>query len=298
VGLQFEFGGITRAGILALVTAGLPFLAWDLLLRVRGDVDAIVLGSLLSVEAAGWWSAAQRIASIPVFVPVLVMTPLLPALAGVKADREVFARTLRRAFELTVIVTTGISAALAAFAPLVPTTLGWSPDYSAAVPLIQLSSPTLILVSISMVLGTALIALGDERRWLLANVVATVAQFVVLFAVIPLAEERLGNGAIGAAVARITAESIMLLSAQILLPRGMIGWGAWLFVARVAVVGIAATAAVLPLVERSMIVAGALWVLTYGVGLLILRVVRPSDLATVVRVTVATLRRRVRPAGP
>src|SRR3954464_14828211 len=92
---------------------------------------------MLNVEAVGWWSAALRIVSIPIFVPTLLVTPLLPALSQIVGDREAFATTLRRSFELTLVVTVGASAAIFAFAPVVPSILGWAPEYQAVVPLMQ-----------------------------------------------------------------------------------------------------------------------------------------------------------------
>ncbi len=292
LGLPFDRSGLTRRGLLALLKSGLPFVAWNVLLRVRGDLDSIVLGGLLSIEAVGWWSAAQRIVSIPIFVPALVVTPLLPALSSVRDDRDMFTRTLRRTFELTVVVTAGISAAIAALAPLVPTMLGWAASYEAAVPVMQLMAPLLVLVSISMVLGTGLIGLGQERRWLLVNAVATGLQYVVLFLAIPAMQDAWGNGSIGAVLGRIVAELVMVAGAMILLPRGMIGWSAWFFVARTAVVALAAVAAVLWLLDLSMIVAGAAGFLTYGAGLLLLQVIRPGELRSLVQVTLTTVRRR------
>lgn len=297
LGVPLDVGGVSWTGVRSLARSGLPFVAWDLLLHIRGNLDSIVLGRLLSVEAVGWWTAAQRIAAIPVFVPVLVVTPLLPALSGLARDRETMTRTLRRAFELTVIVTTGISAAIAAFAPLVPSTLGWSAEYEVAVPIMQLMAPLLVLVSISMVLGTALIALEQERRWLLVNLVATVLQYLVLFTVIPATEARFGNGMLGAAVGRIVAELVMVTGALLLLPRGMIGWSTGFFVARVALSGVVAGAAVLSVLEMSTVLAGAVGLVVYPAGLLLVRAVRPSDLVTVVQLTGETLRRRTRSSG-
>jgi len=295
--VPFNLGGVSRSGMLALAVSGLPFVAWDLLLHIRGNLDSIVLGNLLSVEAVGWWNAAQRIAAIPVFVPVLVVTPLLPALSGLVRDRETMTRTLRRAFELTVIVTTGISAGIAAVAPLVPSTLGWAADYAVAVPIMQLMAPLLILVSISMVLGTALIALGQERRWLLVNGVATVLQYVVLFTVIPATEAYYGNGMLGAVVGRIGAELVMVVGALLLLPRGMIGWSAGLLVARVVLAGVFSGAMALAVLDVSIVLAGAVGAVLYPTVLLLLRVVRPTDLVTAVTVTREALWRRAHRRG-
>jgi O-antigen/teichoic acid export membrane protein len=294
LGVPLDLRGVRWPGIVDLARSGLPFVAWDLLLHLRGNLDSIVLGRLLSLEAVGWWNAAQRIAAIPVFVPVLVVTPLLPALSGLTRDRETMTRTLRRAFELTVIVTTGISAGIAAVAPLVPSTLGWSEDYVVAVPVMQLLSPLLVLVSISMVLGTALIALGQERRWLLVNAVATTLQYVVLFTVIPATEAYYGNGMIGAAAGRIGAELVMVAGALLLLPRGMIGWSAAFFMARVALAGVFAGALALAILNVSVFMAAPVGIILYPSCLILLRVVRPSDLVTGIQVTTEALRRRTR----
>ena len=201
---------------------GLPFLAWNFLVRFRTEGETLFLGPMLSVEAVGWWSVAMRIVSIPLFVPTLIMTPLLPALSQIVGDRPAFAATLRRSFELTVIVTFGASAAILAFAPVVPSILGWAPEYQATVPLMQVLVLFFPLASIGMVFGTGLMALGEERRMLLANVVATVVQYGILLVAVPLATDWIGNGVLGAAFSRVASEFVMLVAAQILLPRGMV----------------------------------------------------------------------------
>jgi len=290
--LPFDPSGVTRRGLLGLGKSGLPFVAWNVLLRVRGDVDSIVLAMLLSVEAVGWWSAAQRIISIPVFVPAMVITPLLPALSSVRENRDVFTRTLRRTFELTVVVTTGISAGIAAFAPMVPKTLGWAASYEAAVPVMQLMAPLLIFVSISMVLGTGLIGLGQERPWLAVNAVATGLQYVVLFIAIPAMQDAYGNGSIGAALGRFAAELVMVAGALIIMPRGMIGWASGFFLVRTLAVGLAAAVAALWVLDLSLILAGVTGVLAYGAGLLLLGVIRPADITALAQATLATVRRR------
>ena len=66
-----------------------------------------------------------------------------------------------------------------------------------------------------MVFGTGLMALGDERRMLLANVVATVVQYGILIVAVPLAQAWIGNGVLGAAFSRVASEFVMLVAVQI-----------------------------------------------------------------------------------
>jgi O-antigen/teichoic acid export membrane protein len=295
LGIGFDPAGINRPALLGLAALGLPFLGWDLLVRLRTEGESLILGTMLSVEAVGWWSAALRVVAIPVFVPTLIVTPLMPALSQIATRREAFASTVRRSFELTLIVTVGVSAGIFAFAPMVPSILGWAPEYEAAVPLMQVLVCFFPLLSMGMVFGASLIALGQERRLLLANIAATVVQYSLIFLAVPTAATMLGNGAIGAAVARVASEVVMLVAAQILLPRGVITLGTWAFAGRVLLAGavlVSAVTWVLPLVGPLWPAAALLGGLAYVACLFLLRTVRPSDVRLAVGWLTERLRRR------
>lgn len=75
-----------------------------------------------------------------------------------------------------------------------------------------------------MVLGTGLISLADAG-WLLLNAVLTVLQYAVLFVGVPIAQEYLGNGSLGAVLGRMFSELVMVAGALVILPQGVIRWG-------------------------------------------------------------------------
>jgi O-antigen/teichoic acid export membrane protein len=280
LGIGFDRAGMRRPALLGLAGLGLPFLGWEILVRVRTEGEALVLGTILTVEAVGWWSAAMRVVAIPVFVPTLIVTPLMPALSQIVNDRAAFASTLRRAFELTLIVTMGASAGIFAFAPIVPSVLGWAPEYQATVPLMQVLVCFFPLLSMGMVFGSAMVALGEERRLLVANIGATVVQYGLVFALVPVAAAWLGNGAIGAALGRVLSEVVMLAAAQVILPRGALTLGMWLFAVRVLLAGVVLVAVatfLLPLVGWLWPLAAVGGGLAYLVALFVLRTIRPSD---------------------
>jgi O-antigen/teichoic acid export membrane protein len=278
--------GINRSGmrpdaLVKLAALGLPFLAWNILVRLRSDGDALVLGAMLSIEAVGWWAVALRVVSIPIFVPTLIIMPLLPALSQIVDDLAAFTMTLRRTFELTLIVTVGVSAAILAFAPVVPSILGWSAEYQPAVPVMQVLIFFFPLLSIGMVFGTGLIALGDERRLLAANVGATIVQYGLFLVAVPIARAWFDNGVLGVAISRVISELVMLAAAQILLPRGIITWRVWLFAVRVLLAGGALVAASLPLIDLAWPLAAVVGGLAYVLALFLVRAVRPSDVVTI-----------------
>jgi O-antigen/teichoic acid export membrane protein len=261
-GIKLDWSGTNRRSLLMFVTMGLPFLAWGTLVRFRGEGEMLFLGSLLNVETVGWWNVAMRVVAIPLFVPTLIVTPLLPALSQIVNDRTAFATTLRRSVELTVVVAVGASAAILAFAPVVPAILGWAPEYQAAVPLMQMLVLFFPLASISMVFGTGLMALGDERRLLLANVTATALQYVLLVPVVALATDWIGKGALGAAFTRVASEFVMLVAVSS------------------------------PLLSVAWPLAALAGGLAYLATLFLVRAVRPADLRLTIDWMQAAIRRR------
>jgi hypothetical protein len=47
-------------------------------MRVRAEIDVVLVAALLRPEAAGWLAAAYRVISIPVFIPPHLTTPRHP----------------------------------------------------------------------------------------------------------------------------------------------------------------------------------------------------------------------------
>jgi O-antigen/teichoic acid export membrane protein len=291
-GIGFDLSTLSRASMRTLAVIGLPFLGWNVLIRFRTESDVVFLGWLLTAQSVGVWNVAQKISFMPIFVPTMIMTPLLPVLSRLVHDRITFARVLRHSFDASIILTVFISASLFAVAPILPSFLGWPAEYGASARVIQLLAPVLPLIAIGMVLGTGLIALGDERRWLLANGVATATMFPLLYFGIPLAQERLGDGLIGAAVARTMPELVMVVAALVLLPRWALPASAWLVPIRVMIAGAV-------LIGVAMLVGERLWPLGIAAGslafvllLLGLGVTRPADLVLALAWARARMRRR------
>ncbi|MCC7367654.1 MAG: hypothetical protein IT306_04490 [Chloroflexi bacterium] len=294
--LQFDWSSVSLPELHKLAVMGLPFAGMALVLRLRGDAEVMLLGLGLSVEVLGWWSAAERIAYIALFVPTLLITPLLPALSSVAHDVAAFRSTLRRSLDLTVVVTLGASAGVTAIAPAVPSAFGWTPDFVAAIPFIELISMVTPLVSVGMILGTALIALADERRWFVTSVVASSLHLIVTPALIVGFNLAWGAGGIGAAVAKLLIEMLMIVGALRLLPRGTVERSSWIVVAK----SLVAAGAMVVLVRAVLALGGwyalplsiAAGGLTYLIVLAAIRIMSPSELAELRAFAVGIVRRR------
>jgi O-antigen/teichoic acid export membrane protein len=221
-GIRLPRVRVTPRALWALLPAGLPFFGWNLTMQFYGQIDRIMMGFLAPVEVVGWYAAAVKIIGIPIFVPMLIVKPLFPALTRCRGDRAEFRRTLNTSLRATLLVTAPFCAATAAAAPAIPHFLGWPTEFEAASLPMTILAPNLTLVAVDMMLGTALLALGFERKWLLVGVLAAIVNPTLNYLSIPFAQATWGNGGIGAASVTVITELVMMCGALFLLPRGLI----------------------------------------------------------------------------
>jgi O-antigen/teichoic acid export membrane protein len=222
----------------ALIVAGLPFLGWDLALRIYGEIDKVILAMISPATVVGWYAAAIRITSIPIFIPTLIATPLLPVLSRHAGDVHAIKSVLRRSVLVVLVLTVPLSAGLIVLAPRVPELLGWDAAFLNSVPLLVILAFQQPIVGVDMVLGTALFALSREKRWLWVAVIATVFNPGLNLLLVPYFEQTQHNGAIGAAIVTVATDLLMLTGGLILLPRAMFDLGVLSAALRIVVAGL------------------------------------------------------------
>ena len=276
-GFRLRRDALDRGLLRELATGGAPFLLWSAAMRVRAEIDVLLVAVLLRPEAAGWLAAAYRVISIPVFIPTLVTTPLLPALTRARGDTPEFRETVHRSVAAVLLLTVPCAAGIFALAPAVPNVLGWGEAFAPSVPLMMLLAIQQPLVALDMVLGTALIALTFERRWLRVGLAAAIFSPTGNLLLVPLVERFSGNGAIGAALVEVATELLMLCGALWLLPRGMVGRRTFSLAGRIATAGCCAAAAGAWLLPVALPLAVLVCPGTFVISLVALRVARPSD---------------------
>ena len=276
-GVGFDRSAINLPHFRALIREGFPFLGAVVATRLRGDIETTLLAILVGHQAVGWLAAATRIVAVPLFIPTLIITPLLPALSQCAHDRGALDRAVRRSLGALMILMLPISALIVAIAPAIPDLLGWGPAFWNSVLVMQVLGLTMPLTAVGMVLGTALIALGRERRWLGVSIAATGLGIGLNLLAIPAFDVGVQNGAVGASIVRIITELVMIGGALILLPRGLVDRATGLLLSRIVIASACLTVVAAWLVPVSPVVAVAGGALTYIVTLLLLRVMRLAD---------------------
>jgi O-antigen/teichoic acid export membrane protein len=292
-GLGFDRRGLHVRHLADLAREGIAFLGLSIVGRLRIDGEVMLLAGFATQQAIGWWVAAHRVTGIPIFIPALLTTPLLPALSQCVNDRVALNRVLRQTLILALVLTVPICAMILALAPVIPGLLGWHAEYAGTVPLMMVLSVQLPLVATGMVLGYGLVALGEERRWLVVTGLTTVLSVGLAVLAIPFFSDWLQNGAVGMAVVRVICESAMVTGALVLLPPGTVDRLTVSACGRTAIAGgvLAVVAAWLADIWLPLaVLAGGL---AYLLAVLALRVVSLDDLLEVGGERLARLRRRL-----
>lgn len=202
--------GARPAPVAEVLRKASPYWLTSVLFMTYVWSDGFLLGILVPTEVVGWYGAATRLFTTMGFVAVIVTTASLPGMIAAHAEspNRMFA-VARQPLEWVVIAGLPLGVGMACTAnDLVPFLYG--PDYANSVLPLVILTLGLPLTYINIVANQVFIASGRPKMtaWLLA----TAAAFNIAFnlALIPLSQERLGNGAIGAAAALLLTEVLQV----------------------------------------------------------------------------------------
>jgi O-antigen/teichoic acid export membrane protein len=205
-----------------LLLGGLPFFVWQAALAVYGQVDSVLLSYLTNDAVVGWYVAAYRIVTLPIFVPTVLMTVAFPALSAASRDPERFNSIVRRSVQVVLLTTTPMALGIMLLPDRIVGALHWSDAFQHSILPIVLLAPSFPLVAVDMMIGTALNARDRQRQWALTGVAAAVLNPALNLVLIPYTQLHYGNGAIGAAGVTTATELFMMVVGLVLMPRGVL----------------------------------------------------------------------------
>jgi O-antigen/teichoic acid export membrane protein len=260
-----------------LFVGSLPFFVWQAALVVYGQVDSVLLSYLTNDAVVGWYVAAYRVVTMPIFVPTVLMTIVFPALSAAAGDTARFNQILRQAVRVVLLTTLPMTLGIMLLPDRIVQVLHWGDAFQHSILPIVLLAPSFPLVGVDMMIGTALNAHDRQRQWALTAVAAAVLNPSLNLLAIPYMQHHFGNGAIGAAAVTTTTELFMMAVGLWLLPRGALGRSTGSWALRCLGAGLVMAAVVVPLRGLPIVVPVAAGALAYGGASLALRTVSPSD---------------------
>lgn len=253
--------------------------------------DGFLLGVLAPAEVVGWYGAATRLFTTMMFVATLIGTVSLPRLvvAHERGD-DALLWEARRPFEWAVILGLPIGVGMACLAEGIIGLL-YGTAFLPAAPALELLGLSIPFMYANIIVGQVFIAAGRPRRIVTMLSVAAVINLVLNLLLIPLTQERYGNGAIGAGIALLATEVVQFGIGTALLGRRLM---ARTTVGRLARTGLATAGMAVVLVllgGASLLLALVAGVASFVVLMLLLRVPTPHERAMVARLGSAILGR-------
>ena len=184
-----------------------------------------------------------------------------------------FSRTVNKALQLAVFVGTPLAIGIALIAGNIIGLLNYDTGFHQAIPLIQILAFHIPIVSMDMILATALTAKDRQKAWLVVGCVAVVFNPMVNLIAIPFANHRYGNGAIGASVVTVATEVVMMIGAIYLRPKGVLDRTTWSFLARTVVASLVMIPPVMLAAHAPLAVKVVIGAVTFSVACVCLRLV-------------------------
>lgn len=241
-------------------------------------IDSAMLSLMTNSTVVGWYGVPTKLFQSLMVVPVLISTAWLPRLVTVfERSPSELPQASRTPIEVVLAVGLPIAAGVAVVAdPAI--NLIYGPAYSHAVPVMILLGLCIPPMYLNIMLSQVLIAAKRQIVWTWVMAGATVINPVINLVLIPVAQTKLHNGAIGAAISLLLTEIIIVGAGLILAGRGVIGLRA---ARRFSVTAVASAAmwgvsfAAKGLGAIPSIAAGAL---TFVLLALILRLATPAEI--------------------
>jgi O-antigen/teichoic acid export membrane protein len=248
----------------ALFSAGTSFLVFNLILALQPGVDALFLSKMASPEAIGWQAAARKLTGLLIFPASALTAALYPTLSRLYAeDRAAFRSTAAGALRSTPVIAVPIALGCALF-PQIGIDLFGQGAYGAAGANLRILAVFVLLLYLTMPLSTTLLAAGRQRAWAAAQFGCVVLSAVLDPLLIPWFQARAGNGGLGACIATVAGEVLMVAAGLYLLPPDIFNRSHWRSYASVAAAGVMMAMAALALSSLNPYAAAPLALLAYA----------------------------------
>lgn len=262
-----------------LLAGGTPILLMTAAIAAQPYLDAVILSRLVPASVVGWFAAAKTILGTLIAPASILGSAMYPRLARAAVDSAMLRKEVGSALR-PLLWFAGLAAAGTYLFASTAIGLIYGPTHFApGATILEALSPVLFLLFIDMLLGVVIYATGRGTGFAIAKIVSVFVATGLDILLIPLFQERLGNGGIGVVVALALSEFVVLAAGITALPRGTLEPAMALDVAR-ALGAVGATVLLFRLIPAvSPWVGLPLCVAAFAAASFALGLISPRDLA-------------------
>ena len=262
-----------------LLAGGTPILLMTAAVAAQPYLDALILSSLVPAPVVGWFGAARTISGTLTAPAAIVGSAMYPRLARASADTATLRQEVRSALRALLWFGGLAGAGTYLFASTAVAVIYGPERFGPAATVLEVSSPGLFLVFINMMLTVVIYAIGRGTGFAVAKIASVLVGTGLDILLIPLFQERFGNGGIGVVVAFVLSEFVVLAAAIVVLRRRTLEPAMALDIAR-ALGAVGATLLMFRLIPGvSPWVGVPLCIAGFGAASFALGLIGPRDLA-------------------
>lgn len=207
-----------------MAVAGLPFMGWTVFMTLYGQTDPIVLKLIANDASVGWYAAGQRLTGTMLFFPSAITAALLPTLSRLHVrDPESYRRLGRRMLGLVTLGSVPVSLILICLPERLLELMHYPAGFVHSIMVIRIGGAGVMLWSAACVLGTLVIAGGEQKQMFRASVLASLVGIPACVIGSWLTHRVYGNGAIGAMASDVSLELLLVSLYVRVLPQGTFG---------------------------------------------------------------------------
>ena len=206
-----------------VLVGGTAFFTFGAVSNIQQYLDVVILSKLAPADVIGWYGAAKNIMGTMLAPALILAAASFPRLARAAANGGQFKAEARAA--LRPILWLGALAAIGTFLfaddaiAIVYGPLHFGPSGI----ILKVYAPGFLLLFMNVLFGNALFALGRAKAFSVVKVASVVISTALELVLIPLFQQRAGNGGIGVVAAFVASEFVVFGGAIILLRREGLG---------------------------------------------------------------------------
>lgn len=210
-----------RSVVGPLFSTGTPFVFFGLALAAQPYIDALFLNELAPPHVVGWHAVTQRLIGLLIFPATALIGALYPTLCRLHTENPAEFVTVTRGAVYGVTLMAVPAAVGAGLFPELGIMIYGREKFGGAEANLQVQSLFLLLVYVSMPLGTAVLAANRQKVWALVQCIsiAIACTFNPLF--IDYFQRTAGNGSLATCWGIVCGEFLIVLCGAWLTPRGI-----------------------------------------------------------------------------
>lgn len=230
--IRFQFRTSLR-DVTEMARGSLAYFTGGLFFMVYLWIDTAMLSLMTDQGVVGWYGVATKLFQAMLFVPVLACTAWMPRLVSAfERSPDELRRSARAPIEILLAAALPIGTSIAVVAdPLIRFLYG--ARFHGAAPSLIILGFCLVPMYLNMMFCVICIAAGRAMVWTRMMILATVFNPAVNAVLIPLTQRRYHNGAIGASVAMLLTELLIVACGIFVVGPGVFGRAAVLRLIRV-----------------------------------------------------------------